>query len=127
MTCEEWTMASADNALIAHRWLDAFNAHDVKALVALYDESATHTSPKIRALHPDTGGHITGHAALSSWWQGAIDRLPGLRYELTAVTASEERVFLEYVRHADGEPPMPVAEVFDVRAGRIVASRVYHG
>ncbi|MGH7297686.1 MAG: nuclear transport factor 2 family protein [Polyangiaceae bacterium] len=120
-------MPAADNALLARTWLDAFNAHDVPALVALYDEDATHTSPKIRALYPDTGGRITGRAALTAWWQGAIARLPGLRYAMTAVTASDERVLLEYVRHAGGEAPMPVAEVFDVRGGRIVASRVYHG
>jgi hypothetical protein len=36
-------------------------------------------------------------------------------------------VFMEYVRHVDGEPDMPVAEVLEVRDGMIVASRVFHG
>jgi hypothetical protein len=36
-------------------------------------------------------------------------------------------VVLEYLRHAPNEAPMPVAEAFDVREGRIVASRVFHG
>jgi len=112
---------------IAGRWLEAFNAHDVDALVALYAENATHTSPKIRALRPDTGGKLVGRAALAAWWREANTRLPGLRYELTAVTASTERVFIEYLRHAPGEAPLPVAEVFDVRDGLISASRVYHG
>jgi hypothetical protein len=120
-------MAASDNLALARAWLDAFNAHDVEALVALYDDEATHTSPKIRTMHPDTGGCIVGKGALASWWKGAIARLPGLRYEATALTADDERVFLEYVRHAPGEPALPVAEVFAVRAGRIVASRVYHG
>jgi limonene-1,2-epoxide hydrolase len=120
-------MAASDNLALARAWLGAFNAHDVEALVALYDDEATHTSPKIRAMHPDTGGRIVGKAALASWWNGAIARLPGLRYEATALTADDARVFLEYVRHAPGEPALPVAEVFAVRGGRIVASRVYHG
>jgi limonene-1,2-epoxide hydrolase len=120
-------MPASENLSIARAWLERFNAHDVDGLVALYDEQATHTSPKIRALHPDTGGCIRGHGALTAWWRGAIARLPGLRYEATALTADDERVFLEYVRHAPNEAPMPVAEVFEVRAGRIVASRVYHG
>lgn len=38
---------------IAEVWLAAFNALDVDALLALYAEDATHTSPKLRALHPD--------------------------------------------------------------------------
>ncbi|MGA9520660.1 MAG: nuclear transport factor 2 family protein [Myxococcaceae bacterium] len=117
----------AVNEAIAHAWLEAFNRYDVDALVALYADDATHTSPKIRALHPDTGGKLVGRAALSSWWRESNARLPGLRYELTALTANEDRVFVEYIRHAPNQPDMPVAEVFDVRDGRIVASRVYHG
>lgn len=120
-------MSAADNLRIAHAWLDCFNKYDVDALVALYDDEATHTSPKIRALHPDTGGKLLGKAALSQWWRDSNARLPGLRYELTAATANDERVFVEYVRHSPSDPPMPVAEVFDVRNGKIVASRVYHG
>ncbi len=112
---------------IAHAWIAAFNAHDVTALVSLYAPDATHTSPKIRAHHPDTGGKLVGRDALGAWWRDAIARTPGLRYEPFAFTASEDRVFIEYVRHAEGQPAMPVAEAFDIVDGRIVASRVYHG
>lgn len=115
------------NERIGRAWLEAFNAHDVPALIALYADDCTHTSPKIRALHPETGGKLLGKAALRDWWADALRRLPGLRYEATSITADEARVFLEYVRHAPHDAPMPVAEVFDVRDGRIVASRVYHG
>lgn len=118
---------SPSNEAIARTWTEAFNAHDVERLVSLYDEQATHTSPKIRALHPQTAGMLVGREALRRWWADAIARLPGLRYELQTVTASADRVFIEYLRRAPNEAPMPVAEVFDVRAGRIVASRVYHG
>ena len=120
-------MSAEDNVRIARAWLDAFNAYDVDRLVALYAEDATHTSPKIRALHPETGGKLVGRAKLASWWREANARLPGLRYEATAIIADDERVIIEYVRHAPDGAPMPVAEAFDVRSGKIVASRVYHG
>ena len=113
--------------LLVRAWLDAFNRHDVDALVALYADDATHTSPKIRALHPATGGKLVGKAALAAWWRDANARLPGLRYQETALVADGARAILEYVRHAPGEPPLPVAEAFDERDGTIVASRVYHG
>jgi ketosteroid isomerase-like protein len=117
----------SDPLTVAHAWIAAFNAHDVTALVALYASDATHTSPKIRAMHPDTGGKLVGHAALTAWWKDSIDRIPGLRYEPVAFTANGDRAFIEYIRHADGQPDMPVAEVFDVANGKIIASRVYHG
>lgn len=112
---------------IARAWLAAFNAYDVDALVALYAEDATHTSPKIRALHPETGGKLLGRASLAAWWTEANKRLPGLRYQELAITADGNRAVIEYLRHAPNEPPMPVAEAFEVRDGKIVASRVYHG
>lgn len=112
---------------IAQAWLDAFNSGDVPRLVALYADDCTHTSPKIRVMHPQTGGQLVGREALTAWWKDALQRLPGLRYERLSITANDERVFLEYVRHAPDGPPMPVAEVFEIRVGKIVASRVYHG
>ena len=113
------------HARIAHAWVKAFNAHDVPRLVALYAADARHVSPKLRVRGGD--GAIVGHAALAGWWTEAVKRLPSLRYELTTVTADDARVFIEYVRHVDGEPPLAVAEVFDVADGKIVHSRVYHG
>ena len=120
-------MSQARNLEIARAWLDAFNARDVDRLVSLYSETATHTSPKIRALHPETAGCLVGKAAMSEWWKASNARLPGLRSEVVALTADDTRVFMEYLRHLPGEPPMPVAEVLEVQDGRIVASRVYHG
>lgn len=120
-------MSSHENETLALKWLEAFNAHDVDALVALYAENATHTSPKIRAQFPQTQGQLVGKRALHDWWTDSNRRLPNLRYELTNITANEHRAIIEYVRHAPEQAPMPVAEAFDIQAGKIVASRVYHG
>ena len=112
---------------LAERWLDCFERRDLDGLLALYAEDATHTSPKIRARHPETGGQLRGKAAMRAWWQDAFDRLPTLRYVATAITADDRRVVLEYTRQVAGEPDLPIAEVFDVERGAIVASRVFHG
>lgn len=120
-------MPQQDALSVARAWIAAFNAHDVEKLVALYAPEATHTSPKIRAQHPDTGGRLVGRDALARWWRESNARVQGLCYEPTAFTADSTRVVIEYVRHAPGQPDLPVAEAFDVRDGRIVASRVYHG
>jgi heme-degrading monooxygenase HmoA/ketosteroid isomerase-like protein len=125
-----WTKQERDPAKLratATSWLQCFERRDLDGLLALYADDATHTSPKIRVRHPETGGLLHGKAAMRAWWQDSFDRLPSMRYVPTALTANGDRVFMEYVRHVDGEPDMPVAEVLDVRGGLIVASRVFHG
>jgi hypothetical protein len=120
-------MTPQETEKVARAWLEAFNKKDVEALLALYADDCTHTSPKIRVLHPETAGLLVGKTAMRAWWVGALERTPSLRYEERALTCSAERAVLEYVRHATGEAPLPVAEVFEVRGGKIVASRVFHG
>lgn len=116
-----------DNVAIAKAWLRTFNGRDLDGLLALYDDAAVHTSPKLRVKRPETLGQVRGKAALRSWWQDSFDRLPGLRYEELTLTANADRVWMEYLRKAPGEPDLPVAEVLEVAAGKIVASRVFHG
>lgn len=115
------------NDRIADLWFKAFNAHDLDALLALYSEDAEHFSPKLKARRPETNGWVRGKAALRDWWRDAFDRLPTLRYEVTELTSDERQVFMEYIRHVDGEEDLRVGEVLVIRDGVIVASRVYHG
>jgi ketosteroid isomerase-like protein len=116
-----------DNTTIAQQWFAAFNEHNLEKLVALYAEDAQHYSPKLKIRQPETNGYVTGKAALRVWWRDAFDRLPTLRYEPTTLTANNDRVFMEYMRHVEHEPDMHVAEVLEIKNGVIVASRVYHG
>jgi heme-degrading monooxygenase HmoA len=106
---------------IAERWLSCFEHRDLDGLLALYADDATHTSPKI----PDRT--LRGKAAMRAWWQSSFDRLPSLKYTMTAITADARRVYMEYVRTVEGQPDLTVAEVLDVEGGLIVASRVFHG
>ena len=119
-------MNSANRA-IALAWFEAFNAHNLEQLLQLYHDDAEHYSPKLKLRHPETDGLIKGKAALRAWWRDAFDRLPSLRYEVVSLTANEARVFMEYIRHAQGEEDLCVGEVLEITAHKIKASRVYHG
>ena len=113
---------------LATRWLAAFNERDLTALLSLYEEDAVHVSPKLRDQKPETRGEIRGKEQLRAWWAGAMERLPGLRYEPEHLTGMGDRVFMEYVRKNPGDADLRVAEVLVVGdSGRIRASRVYHG
>lgn len=120
-------MIAQQNQSIAFKWFEAFNAHDLEQLLSLYDEQALHFSPKLKIRKPETEGLIKGKNALRVWWQDAFDRLPTLNYKVTSLTANRDRVFMEYIRQVENEEEMLVAEVLDIRDGKIVFSRVYHG
>ena len=112
---------------IADRWFAAFNTHDLESLLALYADDAEHFSPKLKERRPGTEGWIRGKDALRTWWRDAFERLPSLRYSVWNLLADEASVFMEYVRHVDGEADLRVGEVLEIRDGKIIASRVYHG
>jgi SAM-dependent methyltransferase/ketosteroid isomerase-like protein len=112
---------------IARTWLRAFNRRDLDALLALYDDSAVHTSPKLLVQRPETKGQVRGKQNLRAWWQASFHRLPSLQYVELTITADAHRVWMEYLRKTPGEPDLFVAEVLEVQDGKIVASRVYHG
>ncbi len=120
-------MTEQQNQSIAFKWFDAFNAHNLEQLLALYDDNAEHFSPKLKIRKPETDGLIKGKNALRDWWQDAFDRLPTLNYKVTSLTANENRVFMEYIRKVENEEDMLVAEVLEIKDGKIVFSRVYHG
>lgn len=112
---------------IAEKWFTAFNAHDLEALLSLYDDNARHYSPKLKVRRPETNGLVQGKDALRDWWQDAFDRLPSLHYKVNRITANGDRVFMEYTRNVDGEENMDVAELLEIENGLIAFSRVYHG
>jgi steroid delta-isomerase-like uncharacterized protein len=117
---------STDLHEIALQWFDAFNRHDLEALLRLYHEDAEHYSPKLKLHQPQTMGLIKGKPALRAWWADAFTRLPELHYHIVRIMSDEEQVFMEYIRQTPGEEDLRVGEVLVIQQGLIVASRVYH-
>lgn len=121
------TMTPQDLKNIATLWFKAFNEQNLEDLLALYDDSAEHYSPKLKIREPETNGFIQGKDALRTWWKDCFERLPTLRYQVDKLTADSEQVFMEYTRKVEGEDDLKVGEVLEIRDGKIVFSRVYHG
>lgn len=120
-------MSTEKNLSITHLWFEAFNAHNLEKLLSLYDDEAQHYSPKLKIRQPKTNGLVTGKEALRTWWQDTFDRLPTLHYKVTSITSNSDRVFVEYSRTVANEDEMLIAEVLEIKEGKIIASRVYHG
>lgn len=120
-------MSQDEVKAIALKWFEAFNQHNLEMLLDLYDNNAEHFSPKLKIRQPETNGLIKGKPALRNWWQDAFNRLPSLQYEVANLIANETEVFMEYIRHVEGEEDLRVGEVLQISNGLIISSRVYHG
>ena len=120
-------MTAEKNLSIAMLWFEAFNAHNLEKILSLYDDEAQHFSQKLKIRHPETNGLVIGKEALRVWWKDSFDRLPSLHYKVTSLTSNADRVFMEYVRTVEKDDNMLVAEVLEIKEGKIMASRVYHG
>ncbi len=120
-------MTTNKNLSIAHKWFEAFNNQNLDQLLSLYDDDAEHYSPKLKIKKPETNGLIKGKKALYDWWKEAFANIPSLNYKVTSLTANENRVFMEYLRSAENENDLLVAEVLEINEEKIVFSRVYHG
>lgn len=112
---------------IAFRWFENFNAKELEKLLSLYDDDAEHYSPKLKIHQPETNGLIKGKDAMRIWWENAFSKYPSLNYKVISLTANDDRVFMEYIRKADNENDLPVAEVLEIKNDKIISSRVYHG
>lgn len=121
------TMTSEELKNIANLWFKAFNEQNLDDLLDLYDGSAQHYSPKLKAREPQTNGLIKGKETLRNWWKDCFERLPTLKYQVNKLTADSRQIFMEYTRKVEGEEDMEIREVLEIKDGKIVFSRVYHG
>ncbi len=119
-------MSTEELSNIAHQWFDAFNHHNLEKLLSLYDENADHYSPKLKVRQPATNGLIKGKKELRAWWRDAFDRLPSLQYEVVRLTPYQDRIFMEYIRHVEGEEDLRVGEMLEIDHHQIVRSSVFH-
>ena len=102
----------ADPAAFARRWNDAWNAHDVAAVLALFHDDVVFTSPLAARLVPESGGVIRGKQALHDYWSAALAERPGLRFELTGIQAGVDCLLIQF-RHPGGAERIDVLRLRD--------------
>jgi ketosteroid isomerase-like protein len=74
----------ADIVAFVGQWQAAWNAHDLDAVLALFHDDVTFTSPLAVKVDPDSGGILRGKAALRRYWNAALALVPDLRFEIEA-------------------------------------------
>ncbi|MEP6918179.1 MAG: nuclear transport factor 2 family protein [Acidobacteriota bacterium] len=88
------TSSEADE--LAHRWIDAWNDHDLERIIAHYADEIVFSSPFIQRIGSSDSGAISGRDALSTYFRAALDKFPELTFRLQRVFRGIDSITLMY-------------------------------
>ena len=86
----------------AQSWVEAWNAHDLDAVLAHFAEDAVFSSPVAAQVVPESAGVLRGKAAIRAYWSAALARIPDLRFEMIGVYTGLDTLVLNYRNHVGG-------------------------
>ena len=107
--------ATPEPGEFAERWIAAWNARDIAAVVANYCDDVVFTSPTAARFVPESGGTIRGKDALRAYWDVALEANSDLHFELVAVYGGVDTLVLQYRNQIGGL----VSEVLTFRNGLV--------
>jgi hypothetical protein len=91
-------MLTEDKArTLAAHWIQAWNSHDLEAILSHYGENVVLVSPVAAKLLNDPAGMVKGKGALRAYFKRGLDAYPNLRFELVDVLWGLSSVVLYYV------------------------------
>ena len=90
-----------DAVAFSRQWVHAWNAHDVEAVLAHFRDDVVFTSPVAAALLPDSAGRVHGKAALRTYWNLAVQRMPDLRFTVEDVYQGVDTIVITYRNQND--------------------------
>jgi ketosteroid isomerase-like protein len=115
-------VSSPEPSAFAARWIDAWNARDIEAVLAHYADDVVFTSPTALRFIPHSGGSVYGKDALRSYWTAALKANPDLHFELVSVYAGIDTLVLHYRNQLGGL----VNEVLTFRDGLVAIGHATH-
>lgn len=92
-------MPTPDPQRFADAWVQAWNAHDVEAVLEHFHDDVVFTSPVATRVVPDSHGQVRGKDALRHYWTTALQALPDLHFEIVAVYRGESTLVINYRNH----------------------------
>jgi ketosteroid isomerase-like protein len=99
----------------ARHWLQAWNDHDLEAILSHYADDVVFLSP-VAQRRVDTG-RVVGIAALRDYWRQGLEAQPALRFERLELLLGHDGLTLLYRNHRG----QTVAETFEFGSdGKVV-------
>lgn len=108
---------------LARAWIEAWNRHDLDAIVHHYATDVEFTSPFVPALSGEPSGTIHGREPLKEYFRKGLQTYPDLHFELLRTLTGVDSLLL-YYRSVKG---LLAAEMMTVNGeGQIQAVRVHY-
>jgi hypothetical protein len=86
----------------ASEWLDAWNAHDLEAILGHFSDDVTFTSPLAARIVEGSDGVVRGKAALRAYWSEGLRRSPDLHFEIEGLYLGVNTIVIHYRNHSGG-------------------------
>jgi len=90
-------LSETDAQQFAQSWIQAWNSHDLDAVMSHYAPEVVLTSPTAAKLLNDPSGTITGKEAVRSYFERGLKAYPDLTFELLDVMWGISSVVLYYL------------------------------
>ncbi len=95
-------MPTPDAKQFSEQWVNAWNAHDIEAVLEHFHDDVIFTSPVAARVLPETQGVVAGKGALRHYWTTALKSLPDLHFEIVGVYRGESTLVINYRNHLGG-------------------------
>jgi len=93
-------MTEKDASQFANEWIDAWNSHDLDAILAHYHEAVELTSPVAARLLSLPDGKVSGRQNLRAYFRRGLEAFPNLHFELHEALCGLNSVVLYYTNQA---------------------------
>ena len=82
---------------LARSWYEAWNAHDLEAILGHYADDVEMTSPLVSVLTGNAEGKIVGKDALRAYFAAGLEKYPALHFEPRELFVGVDSLVLHYV------------------------------
>jgi ketosteroid isomerase-like protein len=112
------------------KWVRAWNARDLPAVLAMYSDDVEFASPKVRVVLPEKNeGRVKGKKELERYWSLALEKNQQLHFAPIsfAINPDNDECFFEYVSSLNGEKTLVVEKFQFSGNGLVIRSSAFYG
>jgi ketosteroid isomerase-like protein len=104
----------------AREWIDAWNAHDLEAILSHYADDVVFRSPRIAVVMGEKVDSVAGKSALARYWGKALANAKDLHFTFERLYIGSDSLTIAYRNHRG----QYAAETFVFNATGLVAESI---